>query len=212
MSENGLLKVTRGSSMKRTTLLAAVLFGVVASPGIAAPARRALPPPKPEMPYFPVFCAPRVVSGKFGAFEAAHTARRGELIVPPRDYASGMDSPQAPGMDGSGVYDIAFLGIDSDGVMLELRDYASPEARDPKAMRAYSYPVGTRSLQLRHIVVSIRSVSDMSMAYSVKIAPAVPDDPADSNEGGSATEEMVLNDYCARNGMPGIDVVEPTRR
>lgn len=198
----------RGSGMKRTGLFAVIVAGSVAAlPVVAAPVRRAWPPPAPEMPYSPAFCAARSISGGFGAFDGVHTARRGDLIIPPRHYASGLHSPQAPGLDDAGIYDIAFLGIDGEAMMLELRDYPGPEAREPSATRIFSYPAITRSIQLRHIVLSIQSVSDLSVVYRSAIAPAVADDAASTDEDGPT--EQVVNDYCRLNGMPAIDVAEP---
>jgi hypothetical protein len=194
--------------MRRAALLAVIGAGSVAVlPVVAAPVRRTLPPPAPEMPYSPAFCAARSISRSFGAVDGMHAARRGDLIIPARDYGSGLHSPQAPGLDDAGIYDIAFLGIDGEGMMLELRDYPGPDAREPAATRIFSYPVTTRSIQLRHIVLSIQSVSDLRVVYRSAIAPAVADDAASTDEDGPT--EQVVNDYCRLNGMPAIDVVEP---
>ncbi|KMS56686.1 hypothetical protein V474_16145 [Novosphingobium barchaimii LL02] len=194
--------------MKRAALFAVVLAScIAASPLMAAAVRPDLPPPAPEMPYSPVFCAARNISAGFGVFDGVHTARRGDLIVPPRDYASGLHSPQAPRLDEAGIYDIAFLGIDGEDMMLELRDYLSPEAREPVATRIFSYPAATRSIQLRHIVLSIQSASELSIVYRSAIAAAVADDAVSTDEDGPT--EQVVNDYCRLNGMPAIDVAGP---
>ncbi|WP_157222653.1 hypothetical protein [Novosphingobium sp. AP12] len=178
---------------------------VAALPVVAAPVRRALPPP--EMPDMPIFCAARDISPSFGAFDGVHTARRGDLIIPPRDYGSGLHSPQAPGLDDAGIYDIAFLGIDGEGMIVELRGYPGLEAREPVATRIFSYPVTATSIQLRHIVLSIKSVSDLSVVYKSGIAPALADDASNTDKDGPT--EQVVNDYCRLNGMPAIDVAEP---
>jgi hypothetical protein len=182
-------------------------WAILAVPGLAlgpAAAARPVPPLVAiEAPYIPIFCQPRKLAADFGSFGRIHTARRGELIVPPHDYASRRDpDPRDP--DIGHIYDIAFLTVDDDGIMLEVRVYSGGDLTLPRISRTVSSPVGVATIRLRNIILHIKAATALRLTYGVEIDPAAVEDAGDSDSSGET--EKIAPDHCRHDMM---DIVEP---
>ncbi|AYJ87690.1 hypothetical protein D3Y57_19375 [Sphingomonas paeninsulae] len=156
-----------------------------------------------QAPYFPVVCEPRHLSKSFVTFSGIHSAKRGELIVPPHDYATGLQPPDTREGGSDRIYDIAFLDVDRDGIILEVRGYSGDDLTNPKISRIASFAVGANMIQLRHIVITIKATSALGITYSVGVVPAMARVATQDISHGT---EVIDANYCRRDGL---DIVVP---
>src|SRR3954469_18932411 len=70
---------------------------------------RALPPVAEEAPPVPIACQVRRLPRGYGALDAVHVARTGELVVPPGEYDRGLLplDPRDAASAGGNIYDAA---------------------------------------------------------------------------------------------------------
>ncbi|MES2057543.1 MAG: hypothetical protein V4564_16530, partial [Pseudomonadota bacterium] len=174
-----------------------------------APQRRALPPVKAEAPFVPIVCQPRHLAANFGAIDRLHTARRGELIVPPGDYASGLApaDPHGHRAGGDGIYDVAFLAIDDDGIMFELRTYGD-DLTHPRTSQTMSFPTTDKTVRLRHLRIDMVATTAGTITYRIRPDRTDMTDPRPAESGEPATEIAI--DECRRD-MPDLDLARPQR-
>ncbi len=173
---------------------------------LGAPAAALPPPVREETPYLPIFCEPRALAAGFGAFDAVHHAQRGDLLVAPRDYAAGLVAPDTRDPDSDRIYDIAFLGLDGDGILLEVRGYSGADLKRPKVSRTLSFPRDTKTIRLRHLIIDVGTVSDLAVTYRVAIGPPAVEPAVDDS---ASPTEAIAPDHCGRDRR---DIVEPVAR
>ena len=169
------------------------------------PQRRAIPPAAEEAPAERIACQLRHVSRGFGALEAVHIARRGELIAPPGDYSRGLSplDPRAAASSEGTIYDAALLAVDAGEMVFELRTYDGGDLTHPRTSRFLSFPIGERVVQLRHLRLAIAAATASAITYRIAFAPMLPVAPSRRTD----VEESVSNE-CRRD-MQDVDVARP---
>lgn len=183
-------------------------FVLLAGPPVEAATPRSMTPlAAVPAPYAPVFGAPRHLGRAFTALPGVHSARRGELVVPARAYASRLQTVDTRDVGSDKIYDIAFLGLDRDGIMLEVRGYSGGDLTNPKVSRTASFPADAKTIQIRHVLIAIKSANALGMTYSATIAPIAANVVADDRAGETPVVEF---DYCQGRGV-NIDVPVNTR-
>jgi hypothetical protein len=133
----------------------------------------------------------------FGAFERLHTVGKGQLMVPARDYAAGLAVPiRRPGdEDSSRIYDVEFLGADDATINLAVRKFRGVDPVHPDTSRRFDVPVDAKTIRVRHLIFTIKSVSPGTITYALKIdRSAVGDVSHDSPKHG----DIAVEDYQCR--------------
>ena len=123
----------------------------------------------------PIACEARRLPVRYGAIDAIHTARRGELILPPGDYSQGLlpIDPRQPnaGLTGRVIYDAALLDVDGKRMLFEVRTYGSADLTSPQTSQTHSFPVTDKIVQLRHLRLAISAVKGNAISYRIAFVP-----------------------------------------
>ena len=125
----------------RPMVLGLCVLGCAADIGAATrPQRGALPPVAQGAPSEPIACQIRRFPRGYGALDAVHIAKPGELIVPLGDYSRGLSplDPRDAVSSGRQVYDVALLAVDKDEMLFEVRTYGSDLTHPKPANFAHS--------------------------------------------------------------------------
>ncbi|WP_442678662.1 hypothetical protein ACSBM8_14255 [Sphingomonas sp. ASY06-1R] len=112
---------------------------------------------------------------RYGAIDAVHIARRGELIVPPGDYSQGLLplDPHEPnaGLTGRVIYDAALLDVDGARIVFEVRTYDPGDLIHPQTSETHAFPVTDRAVQLQQLRLAISAVKGNAISYRVAFVP-----------------------------------------
>ncbi|ATY34948.1 hypothetical protein CVN68_22850 (plasmid) [Sphingomonas psychrotolerans] len=123
----------------------------------------------------PIACEARRLPVRFGAIDAIHTARRGELVVPPGDYSQGLLplDPRQPNAELTGrvIYDAALLNVDGESMIFEVRTYGSADLTIPQTSETHSFPVTDKIVQLRQLRLAISAVKGTEISYRITFVP-----------------------------------------
>ncbi len=112
-------------------------------------------------------------------FGKRQTAKAGQPLVPPRDYAKGPDAPKAADYPPSTVgivYDVVFQGIDAGEMRFEVRGYDVDDMIHPGSGQTEGFPVDLKTVHIRDLAISVDKVDADAITYRVKIEKeATPD-------------------------------------
>jgi hypothetical protein len=175
----------RGSRLrakgKRVTDCRSIVFGLCLlgySVGVQAATSRKRPPPPPlkaQIGFMPIACEARRLPVRYGEVGAIHTARRGELIVPPGDYSQGLLplDPRQPnaGLTGRVIYDAALLDVDGESMIFEVRTYNAADLKNPQTSETHSFSVTDKIVQLRQLRLAISAVKGTAISYRIAFVP-----------------------------------------
>jgi hypothetical protein len=118
-------------------------------------------------PATPVIRSPAPSPATFGTDQ--HVAK-GMPIVPPRDYAKGIEPPAAPDydVDETGrIYDIAYQGIEKGDVLFEIRGFSIGDLVHPGSGHLIRIPVGSKGDQINDLFVTIIDAQPDGLGYRV---------------------------------------------
>jgi hypothetical protein len=115
----------------------------------------------------PVIRSPAPSPATFGTDQ--HVTK-GMPIVPPRDYAKGIEPPAAPDydVDETGrIYDIAYQGIEKGDVLFEIRGFSIGDLVHPGSGQTIRVPAGGKGDQINDLFVTIIDAQPDGLRYRV---------------------------------------------
>lgn len=120
------------------------------------------------------------------AFGKSLTARMGDALAPPRDYAKGPQRPDPADYDAdtSGIiYDVAYGGADDEQVFFVIQGYSPGDLVNPASAQTLDFPRDARSVNVRDLEIRIEKADAEALTYRIKITPepvvAAPNCPED---------------------------------
>jgi hypothetical protein len=105
-------------------------------------------------------------------FGTTQTVRRGEPLVPPRDYHKGTQVPRSADYDADTVgviYDVAFQGLADGEVRFEVRGYSGDDMVHPGSGQTESVPIGAKTITIRDLSIAIVKATSDAVTYRVAI-------------------------------------------
>lgn len=107
-------------------------------------------------------------------FGTEQRAQAGDAVVPPRDYAKGVEMP-APAdydTDESGtIYDIAYLGIEDGEMAFERRGYSIGDLARASSAQTMRFPLDQPSIQILDITIDVIEATPQALRYRASLAP-----------------------------------------
>ena len=110
-------------------------------------------------------------------FGKRQTAKAGQPLVPPRDYGKGPEIPRAADYEPSTVgqiYDVAFQGVEGGELQFEVRGYSVDDLIHPGSGQTEAFPVGSKTINIRDLVITIDKVGPEAVSYQVRIEKETP--------------------------------------
>jgi hypothetical protein len=101
-------------------------------------------------------------------FGTAQQAVKGHAIVPPRDYAKGIEVPQAQAYDADEtgtIYDIAYWGIQDGELTFEQRGYSINDLAHSGSGQMLRFPVDQKNVQILDIAIEILATGPDSLRF-----------------------------------------------
>ena len=111
-------------------------------------------------------------------FGRRQTAKVGQPLVPPRDYAKGIAVPLAadyPAATSGDAYDVTFEGVTDGELKFEVRGYAVDDLIHPASGQTEDFPVGAKAIRMRDLAIDIETVTPEAITYRVRVEKAAPD-------------------------------------
>ncbi len=105
-------------------------------------------------------------------FGTTQTVRRGEPLVPPRDYHKGTQVPRSADYDPDTVgtiYDVAYQGLADGEIRFEVRGYSGDDMVHPGSGQTESTPIGTKTTNIRDLSIVIVKATPEALTYRVAI-------------------------------------------
>jgi len=105
-------------------------------------------------------------------FGTVQTVRRGEPLVPPRDYNKGTQVPRSAEYDADTVgtiYDVAYQGMADGEIRFEVRGYSGDDMVHPGSGQTESTTVGTKTANIRDLSITILKATSEAITYRVAI-------------------------------------------
>jgi hypothetical protein len=110
-------------------------------------------------------------------FGRSQTAKAGQPLVPPRDYAKGIEVPKAadyPAASSGDVYDITFEGLDAGEMTFEVRGYGVDDLIHPAMGQRERFPADLKAIQIRDLAIQVDAVSTDAITYRVRVERPAP--------------------------------------
>jgi hypothetical protein len=105
------------------------------------------------------------------SFSSDQEQRKGQPIVPPRDYARGIELPSSLDYDADEtgrIYDIAYQGIEEDELLFELRGYAISDLVRPGSGQTIRTPRNAKSEQIGDLFITILEATPEKLRYRIE--------------------------------------------
>jgi hypothetical protein len=105
-------------------------------------------------------------------FGRSQFALAGDPIVPPRDYDRGTMLPRVEdysSQESGSIYDIVYVGIQRDQIEFEIRGYSIDDLLQPVSGQQFTFPIDSKNIQLRNIVIAIEDVQPGSLTYRAEL-------------------------------------------
>lgn len=105
------------------------------------------------------------------SFGTEQEQRKGQPIVPPRDYAKGIAVPASLDYDADEtgrIYDIAYQGIEDDEILFELRGYAISDLARPGSGQTIRTPRSAKREQIGDLAITILEATPEKLRYRVE--------------------------------------------
>lgn len=110
-------------------------------------------------------------------FGTTQTVRRGDPLVPPRDYHKGAQVPRSADYDADTVgviYDVAYLGVVDGEIRFEVRGYSGDDLVHPGSGQIESMPIGAKTINIRDLSIAIVKATSDAVTYRVAIEKTPP--------------------------------------
>lgn len=105
-------------------------------------------------------------------FGRRQTAKTGQPLVPPRDYAKGIEVPKAadyPAASAGDAYDVTFEGLDAGEMTFEVRGYGVDDLIHPAMGQRERFPADLKAIQIRDLAFQVEAVSTNAITYRVRV-------------------------------------------
>lgn len=105
-------------------------------------------------------------------FGTTQTVRRGEPLVPPRDYYKGAQVPRSADYDADTVgviYDVAYEGLADGEIRFEVRGYSGDDMVHPGSGQTESVPIGATTITIRDLSIAIVKATSNAVTYRAAI-------------------------------------------
>lgn len=110
-------------------------------------------------------------------FGRRQTAKAGQPLVPPRDYAKGIEVPKAadyPAASAGDAYDVTFEGLDAGEMTFEVRGYGVDDLIHPAMGQRERFPADLKAIQIRDLAIQVDAVSTDAITYRVRVERPAP--------------------------------------
>jgi hypothetical protein len=110
-------------------------------------------------------------------FGRRQTAKAGQPLVPPRDYAKGIEVPKAadyPSASAGDAYDVTFEGLDAGEMTFEVRGYGVDDLIHPAMGQRERFPADLKAIQIRDLAIQVEAVSTDAITYRVRVERPAP--------------------------------------
>jgi hypothetical protein len=98
----------------------------------------------------------------------------GHAVVPPRDYAKGVQIPDASRYDtieSGTIYDIAYMGIEKGELAFEQRGYSIDDLVHASSAQIIRFPLSQRSIRIRDIEIAVLEATPQRLRFRASLAP-----------------------------------------
>jgi hypothetical protein len=112
-------------------------------------------------------------------FGTPQTITAGHAVVPPRDYAKGVQIPDSRNYDtdeSGTIYDIAYEGIEDGELTFELRGYSIDDLAHASSGQTMRFPVSQKTIRIGDIKIEILKAAPQSLRFQASLAPREADD------------------------------------
>lgn len=112
-------------------------------------------------------------------FGQTQTVKRGQPIVPPRDYSKGPHIPDPKdysSIEVGRIYDISYQGIKNGQIEFEVRGYSIDDLVHPGSGQTHSAELSEKKVHILDLAITIKKVTPDSITYSVQIEKQGADD------------------------------------
>lgn len=105
-------------------------------------------------------------------FGQRQTVQAGQPLVPPRDYAKGIQIPNAadhdPDVSGD-IYDVAFQGVEGGQMRFETRGYSFDDMIHPASGQTEGFAAEPGVITVRDLAITVEKVSADAITYRVRV-------------------------------------------
>ena len=105
-------------------------------------------------------------------FGQRQTVQAGRPLVPPRDYAKGIQIPSAadhdPDVSGD-IYDVAFQGVEDGKMRFETRGYSFDDMIHPASGQTEGFAAEPGSITVRDLAITVEKVNADAITYRVRV-------------------------------------------
>lgn len=105
-------------------------------------------------------------------FGQVQTVKLGEPMVPPRDYAKGVQVPDPklyPSNEVGTIYDIAYQGIKDGQIQFEVRGYAIDDLVHPGSGKTETADPREKTVYIRNLGITIKAALPDRITYTVSV-------------------------------------------
>lgn len=92
----------------------------------------------------------------------------GDPIVPPRDYAKGLEIPNPgeydPNESGT-IFDIVYRGVVDGRMRFEIRGYTANDLQTPDTGQILDFPADQHAIEIRNIWIDVEAAEPGSLTY-----------------------------------------------
>jgi hypothetical protein len=112
-------------------------------------------------------------------FGTPQVTAAGHAVVPPRDYAKGVQIPDASQYDtieSGTIYDIAYAGIEKGELALNVRGYSIDDLVHASSGQTMRFPLSQKSIRIRDIEIAVLDATPQRLRFRASLAPKDADD------------------------------------
>jgi hypothetical protein len=98
----------------------------------------------------------------------------GHAVVPPRDYAKGVQIPDARQYDtieSGTIYDIAYLGVENGALAFEQRGYSIDDLVHASSAQIMRFPLAQKSIRILDIEIAVLEATPQWLRFRASLAP-----------------------------------------
>jgi hypothetical protein len=107
-------------------------------------------------------------------FGTPQVTAAGHAVVPPRDYAKGLQIPDASQYDtieSGTIYDIAYVGIEQDKLTFEQRGYSIDDLVHASSAQTMRFPLTQKSIRILDIEIAVLEATPQRLQFRASLAP-----------------------------------------
>lgn len=107
-------------------------------------------------------------------FGTPQVTAAGHAAVPPRDYAKGVQIPDASQYDtieSGTIYDIAYVGIEDGELAFEQRGYSIDDLVHASSAQTMRFPLSQKSIRILDIDIAVLEATPQRLRFRASVAP-----------------------------------------